>query len=400
MKAHTPAHSTDHRITASALDFTLPPELEAHAPAEARGAVDRSDVRLMVSVGTEAPVHTRFGHIGEYVRPGDVLVVNTSAMINAAIDGCIEGVGPVVVHFSAELGHGRWVVELRRPVLAGEVNTTTPFSDDVSTRTVALVGGAVVQVVERLAGSERLWEAVLWSPVPMIDHLASHGRPIRYAYVPEQWPLSDYQTVFGRHPGSAEMPSASRPFTPETIVDLVTRGVQFAPVLLHTGVSSLERHEAPYPERFIVPAATAEMINAAHANGHRVIAVGTTAVRATESATDENGRVHAAAGWTDLLITPERGVRAIDGLLTGWHEPEATHLLMLEAVAGAEPLQLAYPEAIAHRYYWHEFGDVHLLLPSVPPAESVRYRAVCEAQASKLENNSVRERSERHRVTV
>lgn len=119
MKAHTPAHSTDHRITASALDFTLPPELEAHAPAEARGAVDRSDVRLMVSVGTEAPVHTRFGHIGEYVRPGDVLVVNTSAMINAAIDGCIEGVGPVVVHFSAELGHGRWVVELRRPVLAG-----------------------------------------------------------------------------------------------------------------------------------------------------------------------------------------------------------------------------------------------------------------------------------------
>jgi S-adenosylmethionine:tRNA ribosyltransferase-isomerase len=111
-----------------------------------------------------------------------------------------------------------------------------------------------------------------------------------------------------------------------------------------------------------VPDFTAQRVNATHAMGRRVIAIGTTVVRALESAVDGDGVVHPFDGWTDLVVTPERGVRAIDGLLTGWHEPEASHLLMLEAVAGRELLERSYDASLAEGYLWHEFGDVHLVL--------------------------------------
>jgi S-adenosylmethionine:tRNA ribosyltransferase-isomerase len=127
-------------------------------------------------------------------------------------------------------------------------------------------------------------------------------------------------------------------------------------------VSSLEGREAPYPERYRVGEATARQVNLAHEAGRRVVAVGTTVVRALETVTDPSGTTHPGEGWTELVVTPERGVRAVDGLITGWHEPEATHLAMLEAVAGARPLELAYAAAFAEGYLWHEFGDSHLLL--------------------------------------
>lgn len=342
----------------TALDFHLPPELEAHEPPEAGAAVDRSDVRLMISDGLAAPRHARFRDLPNALDPGDVLVVNTSGTLAAAISGDLPSHGPVVVHFSSELGPSRWVVEVRQPYR----HATVPFTDDVGGQTVAIAGGGLVQLVDRFAGSRRLWRAIVWTPTPTVDHLMRHGRAIRYAYVPHDWPIDAYQTVFARHPGSAEMSSASRPFTAETVVDLIAAGVVVVPVTLHTGVSSLEAHERPYPERFRVPEATARVVNEARRSGRRIVAVGTTVVRALESAVGHDGRVHAADGWTDLLITPDRGVAVVDGLLTGWHEPEATHLLMLEAVAGRPALELAYPAAIASGYRWHEFGDVHLLL--------------------------------------
>lgn len=342
----------------STLQFRLPAALEAHAPPEARGASGRDDVRLMISEGLAPPRHGRFADLPGALRAGDVLVVNTSGTLAAAVSGDLPTRGGVDVHFSSELGRGRWVVELRVP----DGPTTRPFTDDVAGHTVAIAGGGLVQVVERLPGSRRLWRAIVWTPTPTVDHLRRHGRPIRYSYVPEVWPIDDYQTVFAREPGSAEMPSASRPFTADLVVDLVTAGVVIVPVMLHTGVSSLEAHERPYPERFRVPAVTARIVNEARLAGGRAIAVGTTVVRALESAVGHDGLVREADGWTDLLITPQRGVRAVDGLLTGWHEPEATHLLMLEAVAGRAALELAYPEAIEAGYRWHEFGDVHLLL--------------------------------------
>lgn len=193
--------------------------------------------------------------------------------------------------------------------------------------------------------------------------LSLHGRPIAYGYLQERYPLSDYQTVFGHHPGSAEMPSAGRPFTPALVSELVSAGVQFAPVLLHTGVSSQDAGEAPQPERFSVEESTADLVNAARRRGSRVVAVGTTATRAIESATGSDGQVRARSGWTDLVISPERPVRVVDGLVTGWHDPEASHLLLVESVAGADLTQRAYDAAVSHAYLWHEFGDSCLLLP-------------------------------------
>jgi len=211
---------------------------------------------------------------------------------------------------------------------------------------VELDGGGAVDLLARFTGSNRLWISTPQLPVgvTVADHLTAHGRPIRYHYVPQDWPIDAYDTVFATVPGSAEMPSASRPFTTELVTDLVVAGVGVSPVLLHTGVSSAESH------------------NATRAAGGRVVAVGTTVVRALESAVDDRAIVHPASGWADVVVTPERGVRAVDGLITGWHEPEASHLLMLEAVAGRSALAAAYDAAIAERYLWHEFGDVHLIL--------------------------------------
>ncbi|MCA1655859.1 MAG: S-adenosylmethionine:tRNA ribosyltransferase-isomerase [Pseudonocardiaceae bacterium] len=204
-------------------------------------------------------------------------------------------------------------------------------------------------------GVGRLWASevdTLGRGVPA--YLSSYGAPIRYSYVSHRWPLSYYQTVFGVTPGSAEMPSAGRPFTARTVTRLVAAGVQFAPVLLHTGVASPEAHERPYPERYAVPPTTRDIVDRARVDGRRVIAVGTTAVRAIESPAER--------GWTDLVITPARGVTKVDGLLTGFHEPRASHLDLLAAVAGPELLAETYREAVDAGYLWHEFGDVNLIL--------------------------------------
>jgi S-adenosylmethionine:tRNA ribosyltransferase-isomerase len=197
----------------------------------------------------------------------------------------------------------------------------------------------------------------------VLCHLHRFGRPIRYGYTDRDWPLSTYQTVFGLRPGSAEMPSAARPFTTQLVTELVTRGVRVAPITLHTGVASPEAHERPYAEWFRVPKHTARLVEHTKAEGGRVIAVGTTAVRALESAVTPTGGVRATSGWTETIITPERGVWVVDGLLTGFHEPRASHLQMLAAISGVDLLGRCYAAALTEAYLWHEFGDVNLLLP-------------------------------------
>ncbi|MEU1515256.1 S-adenosylmethionine:tRNA ribosyltransferase-isomerase [Streptomyces sp. NPDC005811] len=359
------------------LAVRVPEELSARVPAEQRGAgLARDDVRLLVSRGTEAAHHV-FRELPCLLRAGDLLVVNTSPTLAAAVNGRI-GHARVVVHFStrgdgAHGGAGRWAVELRDPDGRG---TTRARAGGPAGAEVRLPGGVRLTLEEPLSpGSGRLWWARAaggaggdgrgGADVPGV--LREHGRPIRYAYTERDQPLSVYQTVFALPSadgaGSAEMPSAARPFTAGLVAELVSRGVQFAPVALHTGVASAEVHEPPYPERFSVPEASARLINAVRAGDGRVIAVGTTAVRAVESVAGPDGVVRAREGWTDLVVTPGRGVRVVDGLLTGLHEPEASHLLMLEAVAGRAAIDRGYEEALRGRYLWHEFGDVHLLLP-------------------------------------
>jgi S-adenosylmethionine:tRNA ribosyltransferase-isomerase len=225
-----------------------------------------------------------------------------------------------------------------------------------------LPAGAIVTLTAPYpAGQRRLWRATVAVEGDVSRYLERHGRPIAYAYVPERWPLAAYQTVFARDPGSAEMPSAARPFTEHLVTELVVNGVRLAPVTLHAGVSSQEPGEPPQPERYRVTKQTADLVNDTHAHGGRVIAVGTTVTRALESAATEDGRVHAAQGWTDLVLGPHRPTRAVDGIVTGWHEPGASHLDLLRAVAGARRVERAYDEAQRHDYLWHEFGDSALL---------------------------------------
>jgi S-adenosylmethionine:tRNA ribosyltransferase-isomerase len=332
---------------------------EATEPPEARG-ITRDAVRMMVAYRHDLSlVHAHAHDLPQFLEEGDLVVVNTSGTLAAALDALGEDGTPLVVHLSQQLPASLWLVELRRPANGA----TTPWFEEPPGRTLRLVGGGTVQLATRFESSARLWVATLDLPLPVLSYLAVHGRPIRYGYVTRDWPLDTYQNLYARVPGSAEMPSAGRPLTPELLTRLVAKGVGVTPLVLHTGVSSLEANEHPYPEWFRVSPATAARINATRAEGGRVIAIGTTVVRALESVVDPGGTVHAGEGWTDVVITPERGVRAVDGLLTGWHEPEASHLQMLEAVADPAVLDVAYRAASEDGYLWHEFGDVNLLLP-------------------------------------
>ena len=341
------------------LDFELDDAHVASAPAEARGLA-RDGVRLMISRGDDEPVHATFRDLADHLVAGDLLVVNTSATVPAAVDAELADGTRIVVHVSTQLPGGLWMVEPRRPLPRG---ATSPLVLPPSPTIARLADGTAVTLLRPAPGSERLWLATVDSDVDLLAVLVAVGRPIRYSYVDRDWPIDSYQTVFADQPGSAEMPSAARPFTADLTTRLISRGIGIVTITLHTGVSSLEGHELPYAERFAVPPATAAIVNATRAAGCHVIAVGTTVVRALESAADATGTVHPASGWTDAVITPATGVRAVDGLVSGWHEPAATHLAMLEAVAGRTALIGAYRAAWAAGYLWHEFGDSHLLLP-------------------------------------
>jgi S-adenosylmethionine:tRNA ribosyltransferase-isomerase len=366
----------------SSLDFNLPPELEANTPPEARG-FERDEVRLLISYrGDGRVVHSRFRNLVDFLEAGDVLVINTSGTMNAAIKAERELDGTALeLHLSTRLPANLWNVELRRPT----ATATEPFLNATVGETLRLAGGATATLhapylseSTRSRGT-RLWISSLELPGPIDEYLELHGSPIRYRYVRETWPASYYQTVYATEKGSAEMPSAGRAFTPESITRLVARGIQVAPLILHTGVASLEEDEPPYEEFYRVPPETARLVNTAHAAGRRVVAVGTTVVRALETVADQQGITHPGEGWTGLFVTPERGIRAVDAILTGLHEPRSTHLAMLQALAEREPaapasnrpptlagrehLEVAYAEALREGYLWHEFGDLHLILP-------------------------------------
>ncbi|OBF67221.1 queuosine biosynthesis protein [Mycobacterium sp. 852002-51971_SCH5477799-a] len=333
---------------------------DAIEPPEAHG-IARDAVKLLVA-RPDGITHARFTDLGDYLRPGDLLVVNDSATLPAAVDGDRAG-RPIVIHFSTARADRVWVVELRP---AG--NATGNLTDIRPRERIEMPGGAVLVVESSYPkpgiGGARLWTARVVVEGDFASYLTRHGRPIRYSYVPRPWPLRYYQTVFARRPGSAEMPSAARPFSTALVTGLVAAGIGIAPITLHAGVSSADAGEPPVAEPLHVPAATARLVNFTRAAGGRVIAVGTTATRALESAAAEDGLVRQKDGWTDLVLGPERSCRVVDGLITGWHDAGASHLLLLEAVAGPELVGLAYREAVEHGYLWHEFGDSALLLPA------------------------------------
>lgn len=335
--------------------FERPTELQASEPPEYRGLA-RDEVKLLVSTES-GHTHTQFTELANQLREGDLLVVNRSATLSASLPA-VGAAGQFIVNFSTNYGGGLWLVEPRR-------STSEPGELSLEAGEVIAVGGHAARLVSQHPDLPRLW--FLQTTPKLCDLMTKVGSPIRYGYVTNPYPLDAYQTLFGKIPGSAEMPSAGRPFTKRVIRSLRARGINIAGILLHTGVSSLEIEserveEHPlYAEPFIVPSATAAAVNAARENGRRVIAVGTTVVRALESAW--NGKVVAARkGFTRLMVHPGRSVQTVDGLITGLHDPLASHLAMLYAVAGKETVLDGYREAIDHGYLWHEFGDSHLLL--------------------------------------
>src|SRR5262245_44956099 len=296
-----------------ALIFDRPAELQANAPAEARG-IERDEARLLVSTSA-AHVHTEFRNLAQFLRPGDLLVVNQSATIPASLPA-VGDIGPFTLHLSTDFGRNLWLAEPRW-------SATLPGPLPLKSGDEIYAAGVPSRLVATYPGLPQLWFVQFQGDLrPGMNRL---GKPIRYGYLQGDYDLSNYQTVFARVPGSAEMPSAAYAFTPRTLESLRERGVGIASIVLHTGVSSLEVDEEIveehplYPEPFHVPAATAQAVNAARRSERRVIAVGTTVVRALESAWDGH-EVRAAQGFTRVYVHPAKGVHTVDGLLTGLHD--------------------------------------------------------------------------------
>jgi S-adenosylmethionine:tRNA ribosyltransferase-isomerase len=340
------------------LDFERPQALQAVGPPERRG-LERDEVRLLITTN-RGHEHARFRDLPRFLTPGTLLVVNTSATLKASLPARHGALGPLLANVSTSYGKGLHLVELRR-------SAAEPGPLPVEAGDSLEIGDLTARLVSPHPGLPRLWFAQIEGDLRQA--MARTGEPIRYGYLEAPYPTIDsYQTLFARLPGSAEMPSAGRPFTPRVLDALRARGIGLAEVTLHTGVSSHEveasevEEQAFYAEPFAVPERTAEAVTAARREGRRVIAVGTTVVRALESAWDGE-RVRAAAGFTRVFIHPERPVRTVDGLVSGLHDPLASHLAMLYAIAPREQVRAAYAEAVREGYLWHEFGDSHLLLP-------------------------------------
>lgn len=334
-------------------DFVVPGELEASGPPESR-SLERDGVRLMVA-GDDGITHSRFTDLASFLDPGDLVVFNNSATLPAAV--VVDD--SMAIHFSTVQPGGLVVVEPRLPKGVASIPLQT-----VRRGKVQLPGSASVELFSPYplrSTNRRLWLGAFESDTPLNDYLQRWGRPIRYNYVDGNYSIDAYQTVFATVPGSAEMPSAGRPFSERVVSSLVRGGVALAPVTLHTGVSSLEAGEPPYPEWFEVPETTASLVNHTRSRSSRVVAVGTTVVRALETAVDRHGVVHPMRSWTDLVVESDHSMRVVDGLVTGWHEPKSTHLAMLESVAGRSVLTESYRAALEHDYLWHEFGDSLLL---------------------------------------
>jgi len=345
-------------MISSTIEFTLPADLERGRPPEADGRT-RDDVRLMIgSRSTGTITHDHFRSMPSYLREGDALVINVSATLPAALPAVAADGTELLVHLSSLLPGGLWAVEVRTPDGFG-----SGPGPELEPQTLTLLNDGRVALLSRHPRVRRLWLSSLEIPTALEDYLDIRGRPIRYRYAEGDWPLSAYQTVYATEPGSAEMPSAGRPFTPEILISIIAGGVAVLPLTLHSGVASMEDGEEPIEERYRVPAATAHTINALRQAGGRVVAVGTSTVRALETVADKNGAIHPGSGYTDLIIGPDRPTRIVDALLTGWHEPRASHLMLVESIGGHPLLAEMYSRAVIAGYAWHEFGDSSLILP-------------------------------------
>jgi S-adenosylmethionine:tRNA ribosyltransferase-isomerase len=338
-----------------AFDFALPDSLNAWAPPERRG-LRRDQVRLLLlNRVTGEFEHGRFDQLGEYLKAGDLLVLNNSRTLPAVLQATGTDGVPVEIRLAHRLSDTQW-----RALL---VSATAPGAG----ARLLLPEGLVATVAHQHPG-EPLQEITFsrggWA---LYDTIYRIGQPVRYEYLHEPWDLDYYQTVFASVPGSVEMPSAGRPFTWQMLFGLKQRGVGIAYLSLHAGLSYFLDENWPMdprytPEEYHIPAETVRAIGQAKESGGRVIAVGTTVVRALESATQGGALLASGRGWADIFIDQQSPLQVVDGLLTGLHEPEASHLDLLSAFMAPTHLHAAYLDAVRQGYLWHEFGDMNLIL--------------------------------------
>ena len=342
--------------------FTLPQELAAKEPAERRG-ISRDEVRLMVIDPTQnnRVTHTKFNNLSKFLQPGDLLVFNSSRTLPASLKGCQVNGTCLEVRLAHKQPDNSWLALLL--CQQGE-----PFSCGLRNGMELDFGlGLTAKVEMPDSHIHRLWQIRFnHYGTELIDLFYRLGQPIRYSYVSAPWDLDYYQTVYAVEPGSAEMPSAGRAFTWKMLFDLKRQGIETTNIVLHTGLSSYvdDELDAQHPasqEEYSIDDLAAQKINQAKSRGNRIIAVGTTVVRALESVVNR-GKIIPQHGYTRLHINASHQLQTVDGLLTGMHEPEASHLDLLTAFLPAEQIQSAYQEAVAKQYLWHEFGDLNLIM--------------------------------------
>ncbi len=339
------------------IQFVLPPELEAHEPPEYRG-LRRDHVRLLVMPRFFGGItHSRFDSLGDFLNPGDLLVVNTSRTLPGLLKARDEAGLLVEVRLSRRQADNTWAALLLNGRKgAGHSGMKLDFGEGFS-----------AEVIGRDEELPFLWQVRFDRCCgALLDQIYRFGLPVHYDYVPEALPLDLYQTIYAGEPGSVEMPSAGRAFSWELIFKLRRQGIDLATLSLHTGLSStrddaLDAAHPIYPEEYEIPLATAQAVNAAHRSGGKVVAVGTTVVRVLETVAEEDGTVVPMRNWTRLHIDASHHLRAVDALLTGLHEPHASHLDLLSAFVEPTRLAIAYLEAIQQGYLWHEFGDMNLI---------------------------------------
>ena len=334
--------------------YDLPEELIAQDPLE-----DRSSSRLLVlDKKTGETQHHTFREIVNYLNPGDCLVINDTKVIPARLIGAKEETGAKIEVLRLKRKQNDVWETLVKPGRKAKPGTRISFGD-------GLLNGEVIDVVDegnRLIRFEYdgIFEEIL-------DQLGQMPLP---PYITHQLKDKDrYNTVYAAHEGSAAAPTAGLHFTPELLEEIDRKGVDIARVTLHVGlgtfrpvkVEDVENHHM-HSEFYMIDEKAAEKINGAKARGGRIICVGTTSCRTIESAADENGHLKACSGWTEIFIYPGYTFKALDGLITNFHLPESTLIMLVSALAGREHVLAAYEEAVRERYRFFSFGDAMLII--------------------------------------
>jgi S-adenosylmethionine:tRNA ribosyltransferase-isomerase len=352
-----------HNHIKSHFNFDLPDELSANKPPELRG-INRDMVKLMTIDSSDgATRHSTFNHLADFLRSGDLLVFNSSRTLPASLRTINAGKDqPTEVRLAEHLPDDSWLVL----ILFGNENKNDELIRPGQKIEFKCNLSAVVENKDQR--NPRLWK--IWfsqTGSELIDTIHLIGKPIRYGYISAPLPLEYYLTVFAIDPGSSEMPSAGRAFTWKMLFDLKNKNIGTTFLTLHTGLSSYMDDDLSIPhtvgeEEYFIPNGTASKIRTAKAKGGRIIAVGTTVVRALESSASITGKVIAGHSYTNLKITADHDLKITNGLITGFHEPQASHLDLISAFLSPKQIRKAYEEAIQKRYLWHEFGDLCLIL--------------------------------------